>query len=114
MPLLGQDVQGAVNYLSRETVEVGVVAARVLEDNAKRAAYRIFADPDNVDNIYLAYDANLTVLNTFNIIGPGEMFEDSGWLECFKGPVYLISGNAAQVAITEEVVLKDLPRRGRR
>ena len=100
----GTQVSRSPNVSSRSPlIIIGVVAVRVLESNADREVFRVYASGLNIDNIFLGPDSGVVVANTLDIIGPGEMFEDSGYIECYKGPVWLISAWANQQVIVEEV-----------
>ena len=109
---VGVQVQYSPNIMKRETVAIGVLAVRVLRENPYRVSYRIQASPVNEDIIFHGHDGNITTINTFDSIGPSGMYEDSGYLECYKGPVWLISGIASNV-IVEEVTISP-GARGRR
>lgn len=96
---------GANNVLTQSTATVGTSAVEVLKGNKARVAYRIYTDSLNKDYLYLGYDDSVTTSNTYVRIGRDQKFEDSGRDVCYKGPVYLISGIAAQSCIVEEILL---------
>jgi len=104
---MGYQVVGANTELRRTPLTVvGVTAVRVLERNRARVAFRVYAAAFNWDNVFMGYDTGLTVLNSLDVCGPGEMLEDSGYYTCYKGDVYLISGTATQYVIVEEVIMR--------
>jgi len=104
---MGSAIVGSNTEVRRTPLTVvGVAAVQVLRGDRGRVAFRIYAAAYNWDNIFMGYDTGVTVLNSLDVCGPGEMLEDSGYDTCYKGPIYLISGTATQYVIVEEVVTR--------